>query len=58
MKASRVYDVHLRVVYSGVLRFVSPFPNTRTCDRVFESEFYRTRLLTVVRKHMRTGDRK
>ncbi len=41
----------------GVLRFVSPIPNTRTCDRVFGNKFYRTRLMTVVRKDMRAGDR-
>ncbi len=50
-------DHRLTFGVSGVLRFVSHIPNTRPCDRVFGVKFYRTRLMTVVRKHMCTGDR-
>ena len=36
--------------------FALGIPNSRTCDRVFGNDFYRKKFMTVVRKHLCTGD--
>jgi hypothetical protein len=39
------------------LRFAPPFPNTWIHVRVFGNECLSSKFMTVVRKHLRTGDR-